>query len=176
MDTHLGTQPMSEYTYGALGAVPMIVAFWPVVFGGAYAANQTPRSQRTRPQWRRLKQKAKDGIVEAIDAAVRKIEETEGPGAADRARKANDRGPSRIMNRKIAVTGGIAMENHGIIIPTKDKLFNLEPLLTKTPGNIIITWIIPAIGLFITIIRFTVGIGSVTNLTDYQPWGLWIGF
>ncbi len=67
------------------------------------------------------------------------------------------------------------MENHGIIIPTKDKLFNLEPLLTKTPGNII-TWIILAIGLFITIIRFTVGIGSVTNLTDYQPWGLWIGF
>ena len=48
------------------------------------------------------------------------------------------------------------MENHGIIIPTKDKLFNLEPLLTKTPGNII-TWIILAIGLFITIIRFTVG-------------------
>ena len=44
MDTHLGTQPMSEYTYGALGAVPMIVAFWPVVFGGAYATNQTPRS------------------------------------------------------------------------------------------------------------------------------------
>ena len=53
----------------------------------------------------KVKQKAKDGIVEAIDAAVRKIEETEGPGAADRARKANDRGPSRIVNRKIAVTG-----------------------------------------------------------------------
>lgn len=37
LDTHLGSQPMGELTYGALGAVPMIVAFWPVVFGGAYA-------------------------------------------------------------------------------------------------------------------------------------------
>lgn len=64
---------------------------------------------------------------------------------------------------------------HEIIIPTKDKLFNLDPLLSKTPGNII-TWIILAIGLVITIIRFTVGIGSVTNLTEAQPWGLWIGF
>ncbi len=67
------------------------------------------------------------------------------------------------------------MESQGIIIPTKDKLFNLEPLLSRTPGNII-TWIILAVGLVITVIRFTCGIGSVTNLDDYQPWGLWIGF
>ena len=67
------------------------------------------------------------------------------------------------------------MDTHGIIIPTKDKLFNLEPLLSKTPGNII-TWIILAVGFVITVIRFTVGIGSVTNLTEAQPWGLWIGF
>lgn len=67
------------------------------------------------------------------------------------------------------------MENQGIIIPTKDKLFNLEPLLARTPGNIL-TWIILAIGLVITVIRFTAGLQSVTNLDDYQPWGLWIGF
>lgn len=64
---------------------------------------------------------------------------------------------------------------HGIVIPTKDKLFNLDPLLSRTPGNII-TWIILGVGFIITVIRFTVGIGSVTNLDDYQPWGLWIGF
>ncbi len=87
MDTHLGTQPMSEYTYGALGAVPMIVAFWPVVFGGAYAITKR-REAMNKAAMEKVKQKAKDGIVEAIDAAVRKIEETEGPGAADRARKA----------------------------------------------------------------------------------------
>lgn len=67
------------------------------------------------------------------------------------------------------------MEHQSIVIPNKDKLFNLEPLLTKTPGNII-TWIILSVGLIITIIRFTVGIGAVANLDDYQPWGLWIGF
>ena len=67
------------------------------------------------------------------------------------------------------------MENHGIVIPTKDKLFNLDPMLRRTPGNIL-TWIILTVGLIITIIRFTQGIGSVTNLDDNQPWGLWIGF
>lgn len=67
------------------------------------------------------------------------------------------------------------MENHNIIIPTKDKMFNLDPLLSRTPGNII-TWIILAVGLILTVIRFTCGIGSITNLDDYQPWGLWIGF
>lgn len=67
------------------------------------------------------------------------------------------------------------MENHSIVIPTKDKLFNLDPLLRRTPGNIL-TWIILTVGLIITIIRFTQGIGSVTNLDDNQPWGLWIGF
>lgn len=67
------------------------------------------------------------------------------------------------------------MADHNIIIPTKDKIFNLEPLLSLTPGNII-TWIILGVGFIITLIRFTVGIGSVTNLTNAQPWGLWIGF
>ena len=51
----------------------------------------------------------------------------------------------------------------------------MTPLLRRTPGNIL-TWIILTVGLIITIIRFTQGIGSVTNLDDNQPWGLWIGF
>lgn len=67
------------------------------------------------------------------------------------------------------------MEAENIVIPTKDKLFNLDPLLSKTPGNII-TWIILAVGLVITVVRFTAGLEAVTNLDDYQPWGLWIGF
>ena len=67
------------------------------------------------------------------------------------------------------------MENHSIVIPTRDKLFNISEFLTPTPGNII-SAIILAVGLVITIIRFTVGIGSVTNLSNVQPWGMWIGF
>ena len=45
----------------------------------------------------------------------------------------------------------------------------------KTPFNII-TGIIVIIGLFITILRFTGGLATVTNLSDYNPWGIWIGF
>lgn len=36
--------------------------------------------------------------------------------------------------------------------------------------------VILAIGLPITYTRFTQGLGTVTNLTDASPWGLWIGF
>jgi len=31
-------------------------------------------------------------------------------------------------------------------------------------------------GLVLTVIRFTQGLGAVTNLNDRYPWGLWIGF
>lgn len=65
--------------------------------------------------------------------------------------------------------------SHSIVIPTKDKLFNLDPLLKPTLGNII-TWILLIVGLVATVIRFTKGIGAVSNLDDNQPWGIWIGF
>jgi Ni/Fe-hydrogenase subunit HybB-like protein len=44
-----------------------------------------------------------------------------------------------------------------------------------TPFNIVSGAII-IIGIVITILRFTRGLGAVTNLSDYNPWGLWIGF
>ena len=44
-----------------------------------------------------------------------------------------------------------------------------------TPSNIV-AGIIVIIGLFITVLRFTGGLGAVTNLSDYNPWGIWIGF
>jgi Ni/Fe-hydrogenase subunit HybB-like protein len=44
-----------------------------------------------------------------------------------------------------------------------------------TPFNIV-AGIIVIIGLFITVLRFTQGLGAVTNLSDYNPWGIWIGF
>ncbi len=44
-----------------------------------------------------------------------------------------------------------------------------------TPFNVI-TGIILLIGGIITILRFTQGIGAVTNLDDTNPWGIWIGF
>ena len=44
-----------------------------------------------------------------------------------------------------------------------------------TPFNIV-AGIIVIIGLLLTVLRFTRGLASVTNLSDYTPWGIWIGF
>ena len=44
-----------------------------------------------------------------------------------------------------------------------------------TPFNIV-AGLIVAVGLAITALRFLKGLGAVTNLSDYQPWGIWIGF
>ncbi|MFN3134739.1 MAG: NrfD/PsrC family molybdoenzyme membrane anchor subunit [Candidatus Kryptonium sp.] len=37
-------------------------------------------------------------------------------------------------------------------------------------------WIIVALGIYSTILRFAKGLGAATNLSDNFPWGLWIGF
>ena len=36
--------------------------------------------------------------------------------------------------------------------------------------------VIVLVGLALTVLRFTGGLGAVTNLSDYNPWGIWIGF
>lgn len=48
-----------------------------------------------------------------------------------------------------------------------------KPLLT--PFNVV-AGLILALGLMITVLRFTGGLASVSNLTDNNPWGIWIGF
>jgi Ni/Fe-hydrogenase subunit HybB-like protein len=44
-----------------------------------------------------------------------------------------------------------------------------------TPFNVV-AGIIVVVGLVITVIRFTQGLRATTNLSDYNPWGIWIGF
>ena len=44
-----------------------------------------------------------------------------------------------------------------------------------TPFNMV-AGIIVVVGLVLTVKRFTGGLGAVTNLSDYNPWGIWIGF
>jgi Ni/Fe-hydrogenase subunit HybB-like protein len=43
-----------------------------------------------------------------------------------------------------------------------------------TPGHLIAA-VILAVGLPVTFLRFTGGIGAISNLTDDNPWGIWIG-
>ncbi len=40
----------------------------------------------------------------------------------------------------------------------------------------VVTGLIILVGLGLTALRFTKGIGAVTNLDDNNPWGIWIGF
>ena len=44
-----------------------------------------------------------------------------------------------------------------------------------TPFNVMVG-IILLIGAVITVLRFTKGLGGVTNLSDNNPWGIWISF
>ncbi|MBI5866453.1 MAG: Ni/Fe-hydrogenase cytochrome b subunit [Planctomycetes bacterium] len=44
-----------------------------------------------------------------------------------------------------------------------------------TPFNLAAT-VVLSLGLVVTWIRFTRGLGATTNLSDNYPWGLWIGF
>lgn len=53
------------------------------------------------------------------------------------------------------------------------KIVIQKPALT--PFNVV-AGIIVVVGLIITVIRFTQGLGATTNLSDYNPWGIWIGF
>jgi Ni/Fe-hydrogenase subunit HybB-like protein len=55
-----------------------------------------------------------------------------------------------------------------------DRKFTIQkPALT--PFNVV-AGIIVVIGVVITGIRFTQGLAATTNLSDYNPWGIWIGF
>jgi len=40
----------------------------------------------------------------------------------------------------------------------------------------IVAGIIVILGLVLTVLRFTGGLATVTNLSDYNAWGIWIGF
>jgi len=51
----------------------------------------------------------------------------------------------------------------------------IEKILKPTFWKVVAT-IIFILGLYTIYLRFTGGLGAVTNLNDHFPWGLWIGF
>lgn len=46
----------------------------------------------------------------------------------------------------------------------------------RIPVGTIILLILMALGLVVGIVRFTEGLGATTDLSDFYPWGLWLGF
>ncbi|WP_297218507.1 4Fe-4S dicluster domain-containing protein [uncultured Desulfovibrio sp.] len=87
LDTHLGDQPMGELTYGALGTVPLIVAFWPILIGGIYGITKS-REARNEMRNKIMRAAVRQDMAAAMDDAVRRIERDQGPEAAEAARKA----------------------------------------------------------------------------------------
>ncbi len=63
---------------------------------------------------------------------------------------------------------------------SEEAVLNTKPITLPaqslyTPFNVT-AGLILIVGFIITILRFTGGLGAVTNLNDNYPWGLWIGF
>nr|HID13022.1 Ni/Fe-hydrogenase cytochrome b subunit [Anaerolineae bacterium] len=46
----------------------------------------------------------------------------------------------------------------------------------RFPVGTVILAVLTAIGLIAGIVRFILGLGATTNMTDFHPWGFWIGF
>ena len=46
----------------------------------------------------------------------------------------------------------------------------------RLPVGTITLAVLAAIGFIVGMIRFVMGLGATTNLTDFYPWGLWLGF
>jgi Ni/Fe-hydrogenase subunit HybB-like protein len=44
------------------------------------------------------------------------------------------------------------------------------------PVGTLILWVLVLIGAYAAVIRYTQGLGAITNLSDARPWGLWIAF
>ena len=51
-----------------------------------------------------------------------------------------------------------------------------EAKMNRVRNFKLILWMIIGVGAAVATARFMFGLGSTTNLSDYTPWGLWIGF
>ena len=84
LDTTLGTQPMGELTYGALGTVPMIISFWPLLLGGAYGITKRREAIAKANQEAAVAEERQ----KTIDAACAVVEKEQGKEAAEQHRAA----------------------------------------------------------------------------------------
>ncbi len=82
-NTELGNRPMGELTAGALGSVPMIIGFWPVLFAGAYGITKL-KEAREKAATKEAKAKADA----QLQAAMEKIEAEQGAEVAAKVKEA----------------------------------------------------------------------------------------
>ncbi|MDZ7373712.1 MAG: Ni/Fe-hydrogenase cytochrome b subunit [candidate division KSB1 bacterium] len=55
----------------------------------------------------------------------------------------------------------------------RSRIWSQLPRLTFWKAVLVLLWVV---GAYVAVVRFTKGLGAVTNLRDDFPWGLWIGF
>lgn len=82
-DTRLGNRPMGELTAGALGSVPMIIGFWPVLFAGMYGVSKLKEAKTKQAQ-----AAAVGAVLKADEAVLADIEKEQGAEAAAKLRRA----------------------------------------------------------------------------------------
>lgn len=111
LDTHLGSQPMGELTYGALGTVPLIVAFWPILFGGLYGISKS-REARNAMRNKIMRAAERQDMAAAMDDAVRRIERQQGPEAAEVARQALEDAVEERRQAALEASRLAGKENH----------------------------------------------------------------
>ena len=99
LSSTLGNQPIASLTYGALALVPMICAFWPVLFGGVYGVNKRREADEAAAHEAELK-KARSELDAAVEAVAREIEKKDGPAAASSARALMDEAIRRRREEK----------------------------------------------------------------------------
>ncbi len=68
---------------------------------------------------------------------------------------------------------GLTMDTTTVFPPTRAGALSKHMAI---PFWRIVTLAIFAAGAYAAVIRFTKGLGAVSNLTDASPWGIWIGF
>ncbi len=79
----LGNRPMGELTAGALGSVPMIIAFWPALFAGVYGITKMKDAMAKAED-----KEAKEKIKAQMNTALEKIEAEQGAEVAAKVKEA----------------------------------------------------------------------------------------
>ncbi len=82
-NTELGNRPMGELTAGALGSVPMIIGFWPVLFAGAYGVTKLKEAKAKAAE-----KELKATMQAQLKTAVEKIEAEQGAEVAAKVKQA----------------------------------------------------------------------------------------
>ncbi len=82
LDENLGTRIASDYTSGALGAVPMVIGIWPILLGGAYAISkrkehdmEDKQKQAVKTAVEKVHKEAEAKLAECLEKAKKEKEQ-----------------------------------------------------------------------------------------------------